>query len=208
MSNYSEKNITAYNAKAANYDNTIDGKFTAKFKGLLVAHMQVNEGNRVLDVGCGNGTLLRKIARTRPVKGFGADLSPQMITVAGERYPEFEFTVAGCESLPFEESSMDIITVCCAYHHFPDTDAFALEASRILRPGESLYIADVYLPPVVRQIANVFLPLSKDGDVRFYSREEISRTFSRVGLELVSVVRKGYIQILHLRSPGTSSFSG
>ena len=200
MSNYSEKNTKAYNAKASNYDNTIDGKFTAKFKDLLAASMSVNEGDRVLDVGCGNGTLLRKIARTRPIKGFGADLSPKMIAIAGERYPEFEFVVAGCESLPFGDNSMDVITVCCAYHHFPDADAFATQARRILRPGGSLYIADVYLPPVVRQIANVFLPLSKDGDVKFYSGKEIADALSPAGLELVSASKKGHIQILHLLS--------
>ena len=201
MDNYSEKNIKTYNAKAADYDNTLDGKFTAKFKDLLAAHMSVNEGERVLDVGCGNGALLGKIAAARPIKGFGVDLSPQMIAAAEKRHPEFEFAIAGCESLPFGDNSMDVITVCCAYHHFPDVDAFALEASRILRPGGSLYIAEVYLPPVVRQITNVLLPLSKDGDVKFYSRGEIARTFSRVGFELVSVFRKGYVQILHLRCP-------
>ena len=205
MGNYSEKNIKAYNAKAANYDSTFDGKFTARFKNLLVASMSASEGDHVLDVGCGNGALLGKIAQTRFIKGFGVDLSSQMIAVAEKRHPEFEFAIAGCESLPFGDNSMDVITVCCAYHHFPDVDAFALEASRILCPGGSLYIAEIHLPPVVRQIANVLLPLSKDGDVKFYSGREIARTFSRVGIQLVSIVRKGYIQILHLRREGITT---
>ena len=200
MSNYTQKNIAAYDAKADSYDNTLDGKFTEKFKDLLVANMSANEGDRVLDVGCGNGSLLSKIAGVQKIKGFGADLSPRMVEAAAARYPEFEFVVAGCESLPFGDSSMDVVTVCCAYHHFPDVSAFARETGRLLRPGGSLYIAEVYLPGVVRPIANLFLPLSKDGDVKFYSSKEIADTLSPAGLELVSATKKGHIQILHLRS--------
>ena len=199
MSKYHAKNIKAYDAKAQNYDNTLDGKFTAKFKELLVANMSLAEGSRVLDVGCGNGRLLAKIAEKWHIEGFGVDISPNMVASAGARYPEFEFAVAGCDDLSFGERSMDVLTACCTYHHFPDVAAFTLEAKRVLRPGGSIYIADVYLPPVIRQTANVFLPLSKDGDVKFYSTGEIAGTFERAGFELVSVVRNGHMQVVRLR---------
>lgn len=47
MQNYNEKNIKAYDKKASNYDNTLDGKFTEEFKRLLVANILVNEYDRV-----------------------------------------------------------------------------------------------------------------------------------------------------------------
>jgi len=200
MSNHIEKNIRAYDKKAADYNNTFDGKFTERFKTLLVANMVVNDNDSILDVGCGNGTLLSKIAKTRTINGFGIDISPNMIEHAKRLHPEFHFAVSGCEDVPFSDNSMDIITVCAAYHHFLDARVFASEARRVIKQGGSLYIAEIYLPLIIRHIVNVFVPLSKDGDVKFYSSKEIVDTFSITGFELVNTVKEGHIQIVHLRS--------
>jgi len=194
-----ERNRVAYDKKAANYDDTLDGQFTEKFKRLLLEHMAFRDDDYVLDVGCGNGTLLARMAKSKKINGFGIDVSPQMIQQAKNRYPEFDFVVSGCENTPFEENSMDIVTVCAAYHHFPNVDAFAQEAKRVLKPNGSLYIAEVHIPALIRPIANIFLPLSKDGDVKFYSSTEIAATCSKVGFHLVNTVRRGHIQIIQLR---------
>jgi len=190
------KNIRAYDKKADIYDNTFDGRFTAKFKDLLVANMVIKDGDSILDVGCGNGTLLSKIAEE--IHGFGVDISPKMIENASACYPAFEFAVSGCEKIPCDDHSMDIITVCAAYHHFPDVGAFAAQAKRLLKQKGSLYIAEIYLPPIIRHAVNIFLPLSKDGDVKFYSREEIVNAFP--GFSLVKAIRQRYIQIIQLQS--------
>jgi ubiquinone/menaquinone biosynthesis C-methylase UbiE len=190
-----DKNIRAYDKKAGNYDDTLDGKFTGKFKDLLLANMAIKDNDAVLDVGCGNGTLLSKIDKA--INGFGVDVSPQMIKNASVRHPEFEFIVSGCEKIPISDNSMDIITVCAAYHHFPDVSAFADEAERLIKQGGNLYIAEVYLPLIIRHAANIFLPFSKDGDVKFYSCREIADAFS--GFSLVKTVRKGYIQIIQMQ---------
>ena len=154
-----DKNIRAYDKKADNYDNTLDGKFTGKLKDLLLAYMLIKDNDSVLDVGCGNGTLLSKIDKA--INGFGADVSPRMIKNASVRHPKFEFIVSGCEKIPYSDNSMDIITACAAYHHFPDVRAFAAEAKRLIKQGGSLYIAEVYLPPIIRHAANIFFTFFK-----------------------------------------------
>jgi ubiquinone/menaquinone biosynthesis C-methylase UbiE len=199
VSNSNEKNRKAYDKKADNYDNTADGKFTEKFKKLLSENISMEDNDSILDVGCGNGTLLSKLSQIKKINGFGVDISPQMIKNASLRYPEFNFAVSDCENIPFNDHSMDMMTVCAAYHHFPDVDAFALEAKRIIKPNGNLYIAEVCLPVIIRQIANVFLPFSKDGDVKFYSTKEIENTFSNAGFRFVKVVKKGHIQIVQLQ---------
>ena len=199
MDNYIEKNIKAYDKKASNYAETLDGKFTEKFKNLLLQNMDINANDSILDIGCGNGTLLSKIADTKKINGFGIDISPQMIKNAKFRYPEFEFIVSGCEKIPFNDNSMDVVTVCAAYHHFPNVDAFALEAKRLMKPGGSLYIAEICLPVIIRAFANILLPFSKDGDVKFYSYREITNTFSSIGFCLMKVIKKRHIQIVQLQ---------
>jgi len=199
MNKFNERNIRAYDKKADNYDNTQDGKFTEKFKSLLLSNIAVKEGDSVLDVGCGNGTLLSRMAKMKTIQGFGTDISPQMIKCATSRYPELTFAVSDCEKIPFDDDSIDIITVCAAYHHFPNVNAFVVEAKRLLKRGGSLYIAEVYMPHALRQVANIFLPFSKEGDVKFYSPKEIERTFSKDDFRLVNTVISGHIQINHFQ---------
>ena len=205
MNKYHEKNILAYDKKACGYDKTFDGKFTAKFKMLLIDSVLINamfagaSPVSVLDVGCGNGAFLSKLSERKGVSGFGVDLSPQMIANAKALYPSFVFEVSGCEAIPFDDNSMDIITVCAAYHHFPNVDAFAAEASRLLRTDGSLYVADICLPAPIRAFVNLLMPLSKDGDVRVYSKKEIASTFEAFGFRLVNATTQGYVQILHFQ---------
>lgn len=53
--------------------------------------------------------------------------------------------------------------------------------------SSNVYIADPYLPPLVRQIVNtIIIPLLKAGDVKIYNKKELQAFFSAAGFE------KGY----------------
>jgi len=153
----------------------------------------------VFDVACGNGSLLSLLKKKKTINGYGVDISDQMIKNAAASNPDMEFHVSGCEAIPFRDDSMNLITVCAAFHHFPDVVAFAKEAARILKPKGRIYIADVYLPFLLRLICNPFLPLSKAGDVKFYSPKEIVNNFKHFGFEEVDVKISGNVQIISMR---------
>jgi len=196
-----EKSRTAYNIKADEYDNSREGQFTRNIHRLLLSEAKWQEGQRVLDVACGTGSLLAAMNKSKPIAGFGIDIADRMIENATKKNPGMEFRVSGCESIPFADGSMDIITVCAAYHHFPDTTAFAKEASRILKPGGTLYIADMFVPAAIRIILNPFVPLIfKEGDVRFYSPKQITSNFKRFGFNEISITIHGNIQIVTMQN--------
>ena len=97
-----------------------------------------------------------------------------MIAAARERYPACTFAVSPCTPLGFENESMDVITVSCAFHHFETPQAFANECMRILKKSGKVFIAEPFFSPVVRWIANtVVFPLSRTGDVRVYNQKEL-----------------------------------
>jgi ubiquinone/menaquinone biosynthesis C-methylase UbiE len=202
MNKFNDKSKAAYNKKADDYDNTHDGRFTQKFKRLLVENIVLTDNYNtlnVLDVACGNGSLLSLLNKKKPIKGFGVDISDQMIKNASAKNPDMEFRAAGCEAIPFADNSMDLITVSSSYHHFPDVTAFAKEAKRLLKPNGKLYIAEVYLPDFLRLICNPFVPLSKAGDVRFYSPNEIVNNFKPFGFEKTDVKISENVQIVSMQ---------
>jgi len=200
VADLSERSRVAYNAKADNYGNSREGQFTFGLQRLLLSQMNWNEDQRVLDVACGNGSLLASIDERIPVMGFGIDISERMIDNAIAKNPKMDFRVAGCDKIPFADDSMDIVTVCAAYHHFTDTAAFAREAKRVLRSGGMVYIADIYIPSFLRVMLNPFVPLLlKDGDVRMYAPKEVVGNFERFGFEGLSSVVEGNAQVVSLK---------
>jgi len=200
LANFYEKSRTAYNAKADDFDNSREGQYTHGLQRILLSEMRWCENQNVLDVACGNGSLLASINKKKAIKGFGIDISERMIENAIIKNPDMMFNVSGCERTPFQNNSMDIITVCAAYHHFPDTAAFAREANRVIKSRGMVYIVDIYLPSIIRLLFNPFVPLLlKDGDVRLYSPKEIIGNLERFGFEKVDATIKKNIQIVSVR---------
>lgn len=186
----------SYDSKAENYEQTFDGKFTEAFKAMLVKEMKIENSDRVLDVACGTGALLHRLSQLYDIHAYGVDISENMIKVASVRHPGINFKACDSEALKFSDKFFNIVTVCAAFHHFPNPDEFIREALRILVKGGRIYIAEVYIPPFIRQVYNIFLPLSKAGDVKLYSPEEIKYMLQKAGLSNLKVVKKGHIQII------------
>ena len=199
MADFNDKSKKAYNKLAHDYDNSFDGRFTQKFKRLLIENIELEENINLLDVACGNGSLLALLNKQKKLNGFGVDISDQMIENAIRNNPAMEFRVSGCEAIPFEDNTMDIITVCAAYHHFPDVKTFAGEAKRLLKKKGMIYIAEIHLNAILRFICNPFVPLSKAGDVKFYSPAQISGNFGLLGFKKIDVTLSNGVQIISMQ---------
>ena len=92
---------------------------------------------RALDVACGTGQsslALKEIATDIT----GIDVSSEMLEFAKQTLG-IRFLESGAESLPFEDSSFELLTVSNAFHWF-DRSRFLTEASRVLEPGGWLIV--------------------------------------------------------------------
>lgn len=97
-------------------------------------------GGRVLDVGCGPGTVTRQLARGFAIDAVGIDSSPKMIEVArGESEPHVELYVGRAEELPVESETFDGVVMRWVVHHLDRPRAFA-EIRRVLKPGGRLVV--------------------------------------------------------------------
>lgn len=192
MGRKSEESKASYNEIAFTYDTSREGRYTAFYIEELVNMVELKENDVVLDVACGTGTLLGKLKQTEKIHAYGIDISDKMIDVARQKYPEIAFKVQSCCPLLFEDESVDVITVCCAFHHFEIPQNFVDECRRVLKENGRVYIADPNFSPLARVIANtIVFRFSKRGDVKVYSEKELKKFFYEAMFKDVKTVRKG-----------------
>ena len=115
---------------------------------LNLAGIQV--GDKLLDVGCGTGTLAIEAQRCVGKAGrvFGVDPAPQQIararSKAARRNMPIDFQIGLIEQLAFPDGSFDVVLSTLMMHHVPDDlkRQGLAEIARVLKPGGCLVIAD------------------------------------------------------------------
>lgn len=101
-------------------------------------------GSRVLDVGCGTGSLLGELRHRRPdLRLTGIDLSPTMLVMARRRLGRAALLVRGTgTALPFASESFDVVLSTSSFHYLESPTMALLEVSRVLRSGGEIRITD------------------------------------------------------------------
>jgi ubiquinone/menaquinone biosynthesis C-methylase UbiE len=186
-----EQSRARYNQIAQEYDESFDGKFTLSYNRYLCDNVTLKEDDSVLDIACGNGRLLSMLAQKARIKAYGIDVSEEMILAAQHNIKDAEFKVCSADNISFVDGMFDLVTVCCAFHHFSEPDVFMREAYRILKGSGKLIIADPSPPPVVRWIENLIIPRMKMGDVKIYKHNELYGFFENAGFTNISHIKEG-----------------
>jgi demethylmenaquinone methyltransferase/2-methoxy-6-polyprenyl-1,4-benzoquinol methylase/phosphoethanolamine N-methyltransferase len=133
-----------------------------RLRKMTVDHALIKPGDNVLDVGCGTGEIAIP-AKIRAGKGghvYGIDPAPEMIAVARNKAArkgfEIDFRVGVIESLPFTDSSMDVVTSSLMMHHMTDDlRTRGWLRYRVLKPGGRLLVFDFMRP--TKSFLNQFL---------------------------------------------------
>ena len=200
MGKKTEQSQKVYNEMAWEYDSAPEGRYTRPHKEEIIKKAALRDGDNILDVACGNGYLLGELSKKARVNAFGVDISENMIAYARERYPACTFVTSPCTPLGFENESMDVITVSCAFHHFETPQVFANECMRVLKKNGKVLIAEPSFSPVVRWLANtVVFPFSKTGDVRVYSQKELQLFFESAGFTDIESYTTGTVLFFSAR---------
>lgn len=100
----------------------------------------VTAGADVLDVACGTGVLFPDYMARGVGSLTGIDISPEMVKITREKFPQVEVLCADVEEAQFGKK-FDCIMVYNAFPHFPDPDRLVQVLSDLLKPGGTLTVA-------------------------------------------------------------------
>ena len=89
---------------------------------------------RILDVGCGEGQVARRLFAAGGAV-VGVDPVAAQLAVARERAGGPRYVRAGADALPWRDASFDGVVICLALEHVHDFERALLEAARVLEPG-------------------------------------------------------------------------
>jgi len=106
-----------------------------KRASLLCALTPIAAGDRVLEIGCDTGVLLRELLRSG-ASVEGVDLNPEAV----QSCDGLNVQVAGAEQLPFPDEHFDCVVASHVIEHVRDHERMLREASRVLRPSGCLVL--------------------------------------------------------------------
>lgn len=186
MRDYTKKSEAAYDKKANKYTQTFDSKVTEYLKKRAIEKLAFENGDKVLDVACGIGDLLKRLKEKSLIDIYGVDISSKMVEESRKNLNgNNNIKVGNVESIPFDNEMFDSVITTAAFHHFQNPIEAIKDIKRVLKPGGRIIIYDFTLPIVVRQMVNPFIKLSPEGDVKFYSLKEIKEMFTNEGFESI-----------------------
>lgn len=112
----------------------------------------IRPGETILDVGCGAGVdIIRMASMTGPEgKVYGIDLTASMVDRATDNIRSLEIgnawaEEASAESLPFPDENFDVVTSNGVLNLSPKKRECLAEIRRVLKPGGRFYLADMIL---------------------------------------------------------------
>ncbi|MBI5031221.1 MAG: class I SAM-dependent methyltransferase [Chloroflexi bacterium] len=123
----------------------------AKIRKMTVDLAGVKPGDKVLEIGCGTGSLTIAAKKQAGVQGevCGIDPLPEMLNVARRKAEraglEITFESGSLQEIPFPDHQFDVVMISFMIFHVPSADiqrrGFA-EIARVLKPGGQLLILD------------------------------------------------------------------
>jgi SAM-dependent methyltransferase len=167
-------------------------------------HFQLEAGDRVLDLGCGEGRHAITAYLTEEVHAVGVDMSFDDLDTARSRFEDFRhaegagrlsLAVADGTRLPFPDASFDKVICAEVLEHVPNYHAMLGEIRRVLKPSGALAVSVPRFGPewICWQLSTAYHEV-EGGHVRIFQRSELKDAVEAQGFRLY---RKHHAHALH-----------
>lgn len=167
---------------APSYDSLFPSVIYQAIHQRLLEYVNLPPQPEVLDLGCGTGRLLSRLAATFPdLRGTGLDLSAQMIRQARSRNshrPRLIYLQGNALALPFVEGQFNAVFNTLSFLHYPTPEQVFAEVSRVLQKDGQFYLVDI---TTKQQSPSHYLGLAP-ADIRLYSPQAREQLGFEAGL--------------------------
>lgn len=121
------------------YQMAEQGSLDIRHKGMQVLKALVQEANKILDLGCGEGARLNLLL-TGKQYGTGVDISKTAINLGKKHYPKINFIRADLEEIPLKSENFDIVYSAYVLEHLSEPELVLSEAVRLMEKGGLLVL--------------------------------------------------------------------
>lgn len=162
----------------------------------LISQANIEPGHRVLDLGCGTGTLIVMLKRMFPsLQVVGVDPDPKALQRASKKIKRAKVSAqldeGFSDNLPYPEGSFDRVFSSFMFHHLDEQERerTSREVLRVLKRGGSFHLLDF----VADDSTHGFLERLMAGHalMKTNTNERLLQLMSRAGLSNVTKVQEG-----------------
>jgi len=168
---------TFYKYLSTVYDRINPFIWNEAMRDEAIGWLDIEEGDRVLDVGCGTGFATEGLLQHTGAI-YGLDQSPHQLSKAFEKFGKrgpVRFHKGDAERLPFQDDSFDVVWSSGSIEYWPNPVDALRECRRVGKPGGTVLIVGPDYPN-----RSIFQKVA-DAIMLFYDEEEADRMFSAAG---------------------------
>ncbi len=155
--------------------------------------LEINPGERILDLGCGTGSLIQRLLQVAPESEVvGIDASAEMLEIAKQKLPEsVDLKLGSADNLLFASNYFDIVVSTSAFHFFRSPSQALQEAKRVLKPNGRLVITDWCYDYLTCKVCDFFLRCFNPAHLRTYGVAEFQGMMEDEGLQEIAILSEG-----------------
>ena len=199
MRDFEKMSREHFDRQAKEYDKKVRVNYS-KFPRIscrdVARRLKNHNFERLLDIGCGTGYLIKLLQNRKNAEYYGLDLSTEMIEIAKAKFDDNVYLIEGsADELPYPYEVFDVACCVQSFHHYPYPDKAMQEANRVLKKGGLYILSDTGCSGIAKYFDNfIFRHFMKSGDYAAYSRKDIEKMMIKNGFSIVASEKvRGFI---------------